>query len=306
VGKSLAAQLNTLGDCEFSNSEIMDKNKTSKISFPWNFFGLTFLLTWACWIPAGLLPTEQYGVLSKILLYAGGIMPTLATLLLLYLYSNHQERRDYWQRLIDLKRIDKVWYAVILLTVPFLTIIGVVFDLVLGGTGAEPEAASNIILNPLSLITFAIFMLLFGPLPEEMAWRGYALDGLQARWNALSASLILGAAWTLWHLPLFLIEGSYQHGLGVGTQQFWLYMLDKLPQSIVMTWIYNNNKRSTASAVLFHFMVNFVGELFDLSRRAETIYIASWWIMALLVITIWKPQRFVLLKSRTQGVRKAA
>ncbi len=292
-----------LGGCEFSNAEIMDKNKTSIISFPWKFFGLTFSLTWACWIPAGLLPIEQYGLLTKILHYAGGIMPTFVTLLLLYFYSNHQERKEYWRRLIDLKRISKVWYAVILLTVPFLTILGVVFDRVLGGTGAELDAASNILLNPLSLIPLAIFMLLFGPLPEEMAWRGYALDGLQDRWNALSASLILGAAWTLWHLPLFLIEGSYQHGLGVGTQQFWLYMLDKVPQSILMTWIYNNNRRSTATAVLFHFMVNFVGELFDFSLRAETIYIVSWWIMALLVITIWKPQRFVLMKSRTHDVR---
>ena len=268
-------------------------------SFPWKFFGLTFFLTWVCWIPAGLLPTEQYGGLPKILHYAGGIMPTLVTLLLLYLCSSHQERRDYWQRLIDLKRINKAWYAVILLTVPMLTTIGIVFDLILGGTGSEPEAASNFILNPLSLIPFAFFMLLFGPLPEEMAWRGYALDGLQARWNSLTASLILGTAWTLWHLPLFLIEGSYQHGLGVGTTQFWLYMLDKIPQSILMTWIYNNNRRCTATAVLFHFMVNFVGELFDLSLRAETIYIVSWWIMALMVIAIWKPKRLMRMKSST-------
>jgi membrane protease YdiL (CAAX protease family) len=274
------------------------EKKINKIPIPWKFFGLTFPLTWACWIPAGLLPIEKYGLLTKILHYAGGVMPTLVTLLLLHLYSNHQERKDYWRRLIDLKRIHKVWYAVILLTVPFLTLIGVVFDLVLGGTGAEPEAASNIILNPLSLLSFAVIMLLFGPLPEEMAWRGYALDGLQVRWNALSASLILGGAWTLWHLPLFLIEGSYQYGLGVGTQQFWLYLLDKVPQSILMTWIYNNNLRSTATAVLFHFMVNFVGELFDLSLRAETIYVACWWIMALLVIAIWKPQKLILMKSR--------
>jgi len=33
--------------------------------------------------------------------------------------------------------------------------------------------------------------LLFGLLPEEMAWRGHVLDGLQARWNALTASLVL-------------------------------------------------------------------------------------------------------------------
>lgn len=277
----------------------MNKNIIGKTSLPWKFFGLTFLLTWACWLPAGLLSYGQYGLLSQILHYAGGVMPTLVALLLLYLCGNHQERRDYWRRLLDFKRINRVWYAVILLTVPILTTTGIVLDRILGGTGAELEAAANFIPDPLSLIPFAVSMLLFGPLPEEMAWRGYALDGLQAGWNALTASLILGIAWTLWHLPLFLIEGSYQHGLGVGTPWFWLYMLDKVPQSILMTWIYNNNRRSTLSAVLFHFMVNFVGELFALSLRAETIYIASWWIVALFVIAIWKQQRFVRMKSVT-------
>lgn len=277
----------------------MHKNNVSQNSFPWRFFGLTFLLTWACWLPAGLLPVEHFGLLTKILHYVGGMMPALVALLLLYLYSNHQERRDYWQRLIDVKRINKVWYAVLLLTVPILTVISILTDLILGGTGVKPESVSDLILNPLSLIPFAIFVLLFGPLPEEMAWRGYALDSLQMRWNALVASLILGTAWTLWHLPLFLIEGSYQYGLGIGTPQFWLYMLDKVPQSILMTWIYNNNRRSTLSAVLFHFMVNFVGELIALTVRAETIYIASWWISALVVIVIWQPQRFMRMKSAT-------
>jgi membrane protease YdiL (CAAX protease family) len=73
------------------------------------------------------------------------------------------------------------------------------------------------------------------------------------KWNALTSSLILGAAWTVWHLPLFFIQGSYQHSLGLGTVRFWLYMMDKVPQSVLMTWIYNNNRRSTLSAILFHF-----------------------------------------------------
>jgi uncharacterized protein len=132
---------------------------------------------------------------------------------------------------------------------------------------------------------------LFGPLPEEMAWRGFALDGLQSRLNALSSSLILGLAWTVWHLPLFFIQGSYQQGLGMGTPLFWLYMLDKIPQSIWMTWIYNNNRRSTLSAVLFHFMVNFVGELFNFPFQGEVFYILSWWVSAVLIILVWKPDK---------------
>jgi len=105
--------------------------------------------------------------------------------------------------------------------------------------------------------------------------------------------LILGSLWTIWHLPLFLIEGSYQYGLGTGTPQFWLFILSMVPQSILMTWLFNNNRRSTVTAVLFHFMINFVGELLALSLRAETIYVVSWWIAALLVIAIWKPQKLV-------------
>ena len=280
----------------------MHKNKTSPSPFPWKFFVLTFLLTWACWIPAGLLPAGQFGVLMKILHYSGGIMPTLVALLLLYIYRNHQERKDYWQRLFSIKFINKVWWAVILLTVPILTSIGSLLGLLLGDTWAKTPAASDFVHSPLSLIPFAVFIFLFGPLPEEMAWRGYALDRLQSRFNALFASLILGAAWTLWHLPLFWIEGTYQHGLGVGTPQFWLFMADKIPQSVLMTWIYNNTRRSTASAILFHFMINFWGELIDLSLRAEYIYIAAWWIVTIVVIAAWKPKRLVRLPREPEKI----
>jgi membrane protease YdiL (CAAX protease family) len=252
---------------------------------PWKFFALTFLLTWAFWIPAG------FGILPTALHYLGGVMPTVVALYLLYRHAYITEWKDYWQRLFDLKRISRNWYLVIFLTVPLLTLGAVTFDKVLGGVGLIH--ISDALQKPLSLLPFALFLLVFGPLPEEMAWRGYALDRLQSRQNALVSSLILGFAWTIWHLPLFFIAGSYQHGLGIGTPQFWLYMLDKIPMSVLMTWIYNNTNRSTASAVLFHFMVNLVGELFDVSLQGEIIYIATWWITAAIVVIKWKPKKFV-------------
>jgi membrane protease YdiL (CAAX protease family) len=89
-------------------------------------------------------------------------------------------------------------------------------------------------------------MLFFGPVPEELGWRGCALDRLQERDSALISSLIIGGTWALWHLPLFFIAGTYQHGLGVGTPAFWLFMVTKFPDSILMTWIYNNTRRSTS------------------------------------------------------------
>jgi membrane protease YdiL (CAAX protease family) len=122
-------------------------------------------------------------------------------------------------------------------------------DKLLGGGGLKLEVAERLVQQPWMFAPFAVFILAFGPLPEELAWRGYALDSLQVKWKALTSSLMLGTAWTVWHLPLFFIQGSYQHSLGLGTGQFWLYMMDKVPLSILMTWIYNYNRRSTLSAI---------------------------------------------------------
>ena len=255
------------------------------------FFLLTFSLSWAAWALAVLLGARDSALPAQILHYAGGLGPLAATLALLYRRHTPDFRREFWRRAIDFRRIGIKWYAVILLTVPALTALGAVADKLLGGGGLQMEAAGRFIQEPWSFLPFAVFTLVFGPIPEELAWRGYALDGLQIKWKALTASIVLGLAWTVWHLPLFFIEGSYQHGLGLGTSQFWLYMLDKVPQSILMTWLYNNNRRSTLSAILFHFMVNLVGELFDLTLRAETFYILLWIVAAIGVTIVWGPER---------------
>lgn len=56
---------------------------------------------------------------------------------------------------------------------------------------------------------FAGFVLVLGPVPEEIGWRGYALDRLQNRWSALGASLGPRRGWAAWHIPLFFMEGVY-------------------------------------------------------------------------------------------------
>lgn len=51
-----------------------------------------------------------------------------------------------------------------------------------------------------------------------------------------------------------------------------------------------NNRRSTLSAVLFHFMGNFTGELFALPGRAESFKVLLAVVAALAVTAIWGPK----------------
>jgi membrane protease YdiL (CAAX protease family) len=251
---------------------------------PWLYFALAFGWSWLLWIPAGLLKQGEGALPATLLHYAGGIGPAVAGVALITLAHRRERQRDYWRRLIDLRRIGAGWYSVIFLTVPLLAALAALLDLLLGGAGARLEAARRLIARPWSILPFIAFTMLFGPLPEELGWRGYALDGLQARSSALGSSLILGATWSLWHLPLFFIPGTYQNELGLGTLSFWLFVVGLLPQSVLMTWIYNNTQRSTLSAVLFHFMINFTGQLFELTKGAE-LYQGLLWIATAVAIT---------------------
>ncbi len=253
------------------------------------FFGLTYAWTWLFWIPAALSGRAINQPPVPILIGLGGIGPTVAALVLLYRKKDEQARRDYWRRLVDVGRIGPRWYAVILLTVPFLTALAAWLDLILGGEGGhlEPRFQSNL----LALLPSAAFTLFFGPLPEELGWRGYALDRLQGRFSALTASLVLGVVWAAWHIPLFFVASSYQQGLGWGTVDFWRYLSNMSFVSVLMTWVYNHTRRSILSAVLFHFMINFTGELFGLTQRAEFFQLGFWLAATVVVVWGWGPQR---------------
>ncbi len=237
---------------------------------PWLFLGLTLGLTWTLEFSTAGLQETLPQIWIVILRYLGGAMPLLVAVGLLFTRHDAADRREFWQRLVDVKRIRPIWWVVILLFIPLQSGLAALIDLALGGWGMAPEAIRDFLGQPLIIIPTLLFWLIFGPLPEEPGWRGYALDGLQKRYSPLFASLAVGIIWALWHLPLFFIEGTWQaESIGLGTQRFYLYLFSILFQSFIYTWIINHTNRSILAAVLFHFSTNAFGELFELSPRAE-------------------------------------
>ena len=265
---------------------------TSRLSSPWVYFAVTFGWTWFFWglaIVLGLSSETGGGVILQLL---GVIGPMVTGIAFTYLTRGREGRRDYWTRIIDPRRIGIAWFLVAILIAPALSLLGALLDILLGGTGATwGEAALQVSSDPLAIIPSVLFASLI-PFIEELGWRGYVLDRMQSKWNALVSSLILGALWSLWHLPLFFIEGSYQQGLGVGTLEFWMFFLGIVPLTATFTWIYNSTRRSTLAVILLHSMVNFSGELIALTERADAFWM-GWFLVAAVVITaVWGPKTF--------------
>ena len=262
----------------------------------WRFFALAIGLSWLFTIPLALSGAALDSSQFAIVLYAlGGMGPALAALGLIFFKADSQARQRYWRRLIDVARLRPIWLLITLGLVPAMTGAAAGADRLLGGSGFELERAANIIEQPLSLIPFAFYILLFGPLPEELGWRGYGLDRLLRanwpsdlkRWRLTVASLFVGVVWAVWHLPLYFIEGSYQNGLGLSGWPFWSYVGGQLISSVLYTWLFTNTGHSTMSAILFHFTQNFSGELIALSRGAEIIFFGLQALIAGVIIIRW-------------------
>ncbi len=256
----------------------------------WLFFLVAFGWTWLFWIPTALLaagwsaPVWLENFLnSPFNLAAWG--PFLATLLVTFLERGKTGVKTLLKRGLDF-RIGTIWYLVIFLLFPVL-IGGALLLAILTG---EPVPELPALANPLSIpIAFVYIFFLGGPLQEEFGWRGYALDRLQERGNALAASIIVGLAWGAWHLPLFFMprqELYYQRPI-------WGLMLSTTLVSVLFTWLYNNTHGSIFAALLFHTMFNLSHYLFPTlgSDKASQILFLLLFITIAVVLIIWGPRK---------------
>ena len=110
--------------------------------------------------------------------------------------------------------------------------------------------STELFADPAVFIGLLVLITITGAMGEELGWRGFALPRLQLRMNALSASILLGILWSLWHLPLWFA------GLGFETIPFWAYMLIGISFSILITAACNSTNGSLVAASLFHLFLN--------------------------------------------------
>ncbi|MGD8398011.1 MAG: type II CAAX endopeptidase family protein, partial [Anaerolineae bacterium] len=219
----------------------------------WGFFGATYALSWLIWLPAIVWRGEAPNLLLVVL---GAFVPSLMGILFTYLTRDRAGRRDFWRRVVDVRRIGWRWWIVIILLFPVVHGIAIPLYALLGGTPPALGPVGEALADPALVLQLVMANLLISGFSEELGWRGFALDRLQGRWRALRASLILGLVHGLWHLPLFFIPGITQGEMGLLSPGALVFLAGSVAGGVIFTWVYNNTQRSILSAVLLHFMIN--------------------------------------------------
>lgn len=245
------------------------------------FFLLTFLLSWALW-GCAIFVSWHSSMQSLLLpLVMGGISgPALATLLLLTLSKNKELWHDFKDRLRP-SCIKAKFVPLVLLLFPCQIILAVIVSLFFGQSLDQLSLiaqTSDQVLQGINVLATALVMFLVGSF-EELGWRGYGIEGLRKNYSLFKASLLFGAFWGLWHVPLFLIQnGAYQEMWTVGVFHTSLYFIDLFFLTIITNWFYVKNNRSIIIAILFH-------SIYDLCMSMFHITPVAWIILTFILLS---------------------
>jgi uncharacterized protein len=249
---------------------------------PWLYLFGALTWTWSFLGAAALLGGGLYTFPNVVLAALGGLGPLIVPGILIA-RGRWDPKLDkyafaFYQCAFNLRRLTWRWALIILGMVLVLAVGPVLLD--------RAVLREQGLFNPGSIFTLLIG-LIFGAL-EEPGWRGYAQEGMQRRMPVLWASLVVGVFWAMWHLPLFLIPGTYQAGLGLGSLAFWCFNLALIIGSPVYAWVYNAPGKVIFAAMLYHGMGNLVRELVpDVSNLAEVGVEAALSMAVILIAWRW-------------------
>jgi len=266
------------------------------------FFVVVYALTWLVWVPRAL------GEVPFLLGRAWTWVPAVAAVVVAGLVLGRPALRDLGSRLVRW-RVGWRWYAVVLLGPAVFSVAVAAIYSALGGSWAVavPPALVDtpILLLPLFLLIYAFT----DGIGEELAWRGFALPRLLARYAPVVASLILGVIWAAWHLPLLWTDTAAMSG-----QPIWLPFADITAKSVLFTWVFLHTRGSVLIAILFHASTNlFLVSPSQTSAGDASLPVlaaAAKWVLVLVIIgltrgTLVRSQRADLRETTFGGVHPA-
>ncbi|HMQ30222.1 MAG TPA: MmRce1 family CPBP family CAAX prenyl protease [Chloroflexaceae bacterium] len=238
---------------------------------PGLYFGLTFLITFAFWLPGAFLSHQETQSPLYILLgLAGMVTPFLLSLVLIFASNDPAMKKDAVNRLINPRLIQLRMLPAFLLIMPLTVAASILLSLPFGGSLTQFQLAEGFSFSAGAVP--ALLVLVLAACFEELGWRGYGFESLQSRSTYLTASLIFGLLWSLWHLPLVFVKGMYQYE--IWQQNVWYgvnFFVSLIPLGVIVSWLCIKNGKSILAAVLFHFLVNIFQEKFSMTQTTKCI-----------------------------------
>lgn len=274
-------------------------NKTNNVAnqgryvyHPVKFYIEAYVLTWLFWIPAIYIKSE----VALLLMFLGLCMPPAVAIYTVFASGNDALKGDFKRKLFRFYKVRPLSILAAIALFVAIVVVSILVSVALAGQSMEQFAFSDFSFSMQG--GSALLTILLASVIEEIGWRGYGEDAIAYHFSWFKESIIFGLVWSMWHVPMFFIEGTYHNGLiaegfaqGVGYGFVINFLVSVVPLGFLTTWVYVKNNRSMLSCIIFHLFVNFMQEkiaMTAVTKCVETIIVT----IAAIVIVLLNKEMF--------------
>ena len=216
--------------------------------------------------------------------------PAIVSTIFIMVSGSDALKQDFKNKIIGFYKVK--WLNVVWAVIVFAIVIvcSILLSLPFGQSLAQFSFTEGFSFTGVG-IAGAFITITIASIIEEVGWKGYCEDSIGNYMNWFWESMIFGVLWSLWHLPLIFIQGTYQAGLMVNPLYVINFFVSGIPMGFVITWVYLESDRSILACMIFHFFVNFMQEKIALTPETkclETIVIT----VLTIIIVIAKKDMF--------------
>jgi len=246
---------------------------------PVRFFAVTFAWSWAAWAPLVFaaplgLSRDLAVALTVPLTVLGAFGPFIGALASVPAEGPGAIKR-YLRRFIDLRLGARAGIAPIVLlgaTSAIAWLLPLAF-----GEPFLPMLLPSIWVFP----PYVLLMIFLGGGQEELGWRGYALERMEASLGVVLGNVVLGLIWALWHAPLWYVPGASQQYMS-----FAGFVLLTQGYSYFLAWVYHAAGRRPFAALWTHGWANAWIPLMPVLRMQAGASQPRFWIWVVLTFAL--------------------
>ncbi|MBR6024899.1 MAG: CPBP family intramembrane metalloprotease [Methanobrevibacter sp.] len=200
----------------------------------------------------------------------GLMAPAIVSTVFIMASGSDALKQDFKNKIIGFYKVK--WLNVVWAVIVFAIVIvcSILLSLLFGQSIDQFSFTENFSFTGVG-IAGAFITITIASIIEEVGWKGYCEDSIGNYMNWFWESMIFGVLWSLWHLPLIFIQGTYQAGLMVNPLYVINFFVSGIPMGFVITWVYLESDRSILACMIFHFFVNFMQEKIALTPETKCL-----------------------------------
>ena len=260
---------------------------------PLRFYFICFASTWAFWITATIISrsADDNGI-SSVLMLLGLISPAVTAVITVLTSGSQSLKADLKRKLIGFYRLKPLNIVTAIFVFMALIAVSILLSAVIAGQSLNQFSFTEDFSFSING-TSALLTILLAAVIEEVGWRGYGEDSVAAYFSWFTESIIFGFVWSLWHLPLFWIQGTYHYGLReLGVLYMLNFLFSVIPLGYLTTWVYVKNNRSMLACIIFHLFVNTMQEKIAMTPQTKCVETLVVTVVAIVIVLANKEMFF--------------